>query len=212
MRRRTLHITAVLLGAAAVAAASALASSTHRTADRPMADMPGMTMSSAHVTASTALPALQLSQARLATARFATGLGAAKAAGYQILTTAMPGMGYHYIDPRVKGFDVRRPPILVYEKHGATWQLGAVEWVFPAKPAKAPLAGARYGSFPAACHYLDGSWMPEPSAAACPAASPKTGVKLNFWHPKLVTLHVWLWYPNPDGIYSSTNPLVGAFS
>jgi hypothetical protein len=26
-----------------------------------------------------------------------------------------------------------------------------------------------------------------------------------------VTLHVWLWYPNPDGIYASMNPLVDAF-
>ena len=28
----------------------------------------------------------------------------------------------------------------------------------------------------------------------------------SFWHPELVTLHVWLWYPNPDGLYSGTNP------
>ena len=39
-------------------------------------------------------------------------------------------MGYHFINPSVKGFDVRKPPILVYERT-AHWQLGALEWVFP---------------------------------------------------------------------------------
>jgi hypothetical protein len=28
----------------------------------------------------------------------------------------------------------------------------------------------------------------------------------------LVTLHVWLWYHNPSGIYSGTNPLVTPFN
>ena len=84
----------------------------------------------------------QLARARLATAKYANDLGAAKADGYSILTQLIPGMGYHFINPSVKGFDVRKPPILVYEKHGAQWQLGALEWVFPEKPATPPLKGA----------------------------------------------------------------------
>jgi hypothetical protein len=36
--------------------------------------------------------------------------------------------------------------------------------------------------------------------------------RFNFWHPDLVTLHVWLWYPNPDGLYSGTNPRVRPFN
>ena len=28
----------------------------------------------------------------------------------------------------------------------------------------------------------------------------------------LTTLHVWIWYPNPAGLYSSTNPLVAPFN
>jgi hypothetical protein len=35
---------------------------------------------------------------------------------------------------------------------------------------------------------------------------------LFFWHPDLVTLHVWLWYPNPDGLYASMNPFVAPFN
>lgn len=58
-------------------------------------------------------------------------------------------------------------PILVYEKHGSSWPLGALEWVFSAKPAKAPLAGATYGSFPAACLYEDRTWFAKASADAC---------------------------------------------
>jgi hypothetical protein len=33
-----------------------------------------------------------------------------------------------------------------------------------------------------------------------------------FWHPPFVTMHVWLWYPNPAGLFSSTNPLITPFN
>ena len=45
--------------------------------------------------------------------------------------------------------------------------LGALEWVFPTKPKKAPLKGAKYGSFPAACHYEDGNFVPAASEDDC---------------------------------------------
>ena len=48
--------------------------------------------------------------------------------------------------------------------------------------------------------------------ATCARRSPQTGAAFNFWHPDLVTLHVWIWYPNPDGLYSGTNPLVRPFN
>jgi hypothetical protein len=47
------------------------------------------------------------------------------------------------------------------------------------------------------------------------ACAPKiaSGAAFTFWHPDLVTLHMWLWYQNPDGIFNSTNPLIaGAFN
>jgi hypothetical protein len=150
---------------------------------------------------------------RKATAKFATDLGKAKAAGYRIITMMMPNMGIHYMNPHISGFDIRKPPILVYEHTGnGLWQLGALEWVFPEKPATPPLKGATYGSFPAACHYKDGTFVPEPSADSCAATSPKSGSAFNFWHPALVTMHVWIWYPNPAGLFSSTNPLVAPFN
>lgn len=149
---------------------------------------------------------------RLATAQYATDLARAKADGYGILTRMIPEMGYHFLNPKVSGFSLRKPPILVYEHHGSAWQLGALEWVFTSKPAHPPLPGAQYGTFGAACHYLDGTFVFEDAQSQCPATSPQTGAKFNFWHPKLITLHFWIWYPNPAGIYSGMNPMVKPFN
>jgi hypothetical protein len=154
----------------------------------------------------------QLAQMRVATARYATDLEAAKADGYRIITPMMRDMGFHYLNPSIAEFDVTRPPILVYVRRDGRYQLGALEWVFPKKPAKPPLKGAKYGSFPAACHYDDGTFTPAGSEADCPKTSPETGTPFVFWHPRLVTLHVWVWYPNPDGLYAGNNPLVRPFN
>lgn len=153
-----------------------------------------------------------LAKARVATARYATNLNAAKAAGYGIITKMIPDMGFHYMNPKMTGFDPTKPPILVYEKTSAGWQLGAVEWVFTKKPSTPPLPGATYGAFGAGCHYKDGSYVPETSQDACPKTAPRSGAAFNFWHPDLITFHVWLWYPNPAGLYSGTNPLVRPFN
>lgn len=150
--------------------------------------------------------------ARVATAKYVNSLARARADGYQIITQMIPNMGLHYMNPNVKGFDVRKPPILVYEKNGSSYQLGAIEWVFTSKPAKPPLPGATYGSFGAGCHFKDGTFVPADAQSACPTANPQTGSAFNFWHPLLITLHLWLWYPNPSGLFASLNPLVAPFN
>jgi hypothetical protein len=154
----------------------------------------------------------QLAAARQATAKYATNLARAKADGYQIITMMMPNMGYHFMNAHVQGFNVRKPQILVYEHTGQGWQLGALEWVFPKMPKTPPLQNATFGSFPAACHYRDGTFVPDQNAKTCPKTAPRTGARFTFWHPDLVTMHVWVWYPNPAGLYSSTNPLVAPFN
>ena len=152
-----------------------------------------------------------IARARVALAPYATDLAAAKAAGWsRQITPMMKNMGFHYMDPSVSDFQLTKPPILVYIHHGSTAQLVAAEWVFTSKPAKAPIPGARYGSFPAACHYADGTFVPQTDQNACAASS--HGAAFVFWHPKLVTLHLWLWYPNPAGLFHSTNPLVAPFN
>jgi hypothetical protein len=166
----------------------------------------------ASVTAGSSTLARDLAAARKATAKYATNLARAKADGYQIITMMMPNMGYHFLNPKVTGFSVRKPPILVYEHTGHGWQLGALEWVFTSMPKNPPLPDATFGSFPAACHYKDGTFIPHKSAATCPKTAPKTGAAFFFWHPKLFTMHVWMWYPNPTGLYASTNPFVAPFN
>jgi hypothetical protein len=154
----------------------------------------------------------QLAAMRLATAKYATNLNRAKAAGYKVITPMMPNMGIHYLNPSISGFNIRKPQILVYEHHGSTWQLGALEWVFPSMPKTPPLKNATFGFFPAACHYQDGTFIPDENSSTCPKTNPQTGSPFFFWHPDLTTMHVWVWYPNPAGLYSSTNPLVAPFN
>ena len=84
--------------------------------------------------------------------------------------------------------------------------------MFTQRPVPDPLPGAQYGSFPAACHYVDGTFVPEPNQANCPRRCPQSGAKFAFWHPDFVTLHLWAWYPNPDGIYTGMNPLIRPFN
>ena len=156
--------------------------------------------------------AASLLKARFATAKYVTNLAAAKEAGYGIITKMIPDMGIHYMNPKIAGFNVAKPPILVYEKRGGSYQLGALEWVFTSIPKTPPLPGARYGAFAAACHYADGTFVPEATQDACPKTAPGTGAAFGFWHPNLVTMHVWLWYPNPSGLFSGTNPLVRPFN
>ena len=112
--------------------------------------------------------------ARLATAKYASNLALAKADGYQIITRMIPDMGYHFMNPAVKGFDVSQPPILVYEHTPGGWELGALEWIFTSKPAVAPLPGAQYGTFAAACHYVDGTFVAASSPSMCKPTSPQT--------------------------------------
>ena len=178
----------------------------------PAHPLPAAHQPTAPTTSGSRTLAAQLAKARLATARYATSLQAAKADGYQIITRDIPDMGWHFLNPAIQGFDVTKPPILVYERYGRSWQLGALEWVFPTTPATPPLPGATYGSFAAACHYKDGTFVPAASQDQCPTRSPQTGAGSNFWHPDLVTLHLWLWYPNPAGLYNGTNPYIHPFN
>jgi hypothetical protein len=154
----------------------------------------------------------QLAAARVATTKYATDLERAKADGYTIITPMIPNMGYHFLNPKIQGFDITKPPILVYVRSGNAWQLVAIEWVWPKTPAAPPLRGARYGSFGAACHYADGSFLPSGMESMCAKKNPQTGAAFTFWHPPLVTFHVWVWYPNPNGVFGEFNPLLTPFN
>jgi hypothetical protein len=154
----------------------------------------------------------KIADARLATAKYAMDVERAKTDGYMIITQMIPNMGYHFLNPKIEGFDVTKPPILVYVKKGDAWQLVAIEWVYPKRPAVPPIKGAQYGSFEAACHYKDGTFVVAAAQAKCAKMSPKTNAEFNFWHPPLVTLHMWVWHPNPNGIFGEYNPLLTPYN
>lgn len=196
--RRVLITSALLAGALATALAAIAAAQPNRSGQ-------------AAATKPASLSA-DMMAARIATAKYVNDLGQAKADGYGIITKMIPNMGYHFMNPKVTKFDVRKPPILVYEHHGSRWQLGALEWVFTSIPATPPLPGAKYGVFGAACHYVDGTFVFQTDQTKCAPKSPQTGAKFNFWHPRLVTLHFWIWYPNAAGVYSGINPNVHGFN
>ena len=174
---------------AAVSAVAAWASTGSTQSHKAMAqmDMSHMVMSqkTAGRAATSQALAVQLAAGRLATAKYATDLDRAKQDGYGIITRDIPDMGWHFLNPKVTGFDIRKPPILVYNKRGSRWQLVAFEWVFPAKPAKAPLPGATYGSFGAACHYKDGTFVFKASQDGCATTSPQIGGGVCVLAPRL---------------------------
>jgi hypothetical protein len=213
MRRIAIVSTLAALAAGLATWATAATNHTGQTTHAGM-QMAGMHIPvGMHMDVVTPALATKLAVARLATAKYVTSLPRAKAHGYRLqITQMMPDMGFHFLNPNVKGFDVTKPPILVYVKRGGSWQLGAFEWVFAERPKTPPLPGAAYGSFGAACHYVDGTFVFDARGNPCPRTSPKSGAGFGFWHPDLVTLHVWLWYPNPDGIYAGMNPLVHPFN
>jgi hypothetical protein len=190
MLRRNIWISGLVLGTASFCAALAVTAP------------PGQAAPRVEVSQVTASIDTELAITRAATRRYLVNPSLAKADGYGVMLGETPtgGLGV------ASGFDVRRPPVLIYAHRGRGWQLTGVEWAFDSRPAQPPLPGARYATVRSGCRYADGAFVPEPTQAACPKASPRTGAAVASWRQKLVTLHVWLWYPNPRGIFASTDP------
>ena len=110
----------LLIAAAAVAVAVSVAVSIPSTRADDQDDYTPAGASRSDAAGSPGRLAPKIARARLALAPFATSLRRAKAAGYRMqITPMMPGMGYHFLNPDVEGFDVRRPPILVYVRRAA---------------------------------------------------------------------------------------------
>ena len=113
-------MTAVALIAAAVTASAVAAGSAPTTLDK------------------------QLAYTLIATREYVNDISLARHEGYRAVAPAVPGIGLRLVNPAIKGFDAARPPVLIYERQGNRWQLGAVEWHFTTKPSTATFQGARY--------------------------------------------------------------------
>lgn len=124
----------------------------------------------------------ELAAVRKATARYQQ-LEAALADGYVDISVYYPQMGYHYLKPELLDdqVDLESPELLVYEvdEYGKA-RLVAVEYAVPV------------GQVPGAPEGFTGDadvWT--------------VNADFNLW-----TLHVWIWYHNPDGVFAAHNPRV----
>jgi len=133
-----------------------------------------------------------LAGVRAATAAF-HNLSTAQAAGYGLFpgcfSAPAGGMGVHYVQFSSVAdgtIDPLKPEALVYEPlRGGRMRLVAVEYVV--------IAASWTGSAPPSVFGQQLEFVDSPN---------------EFGLPPFYELHVWLWQPNPSGIFSEWNPSV----
>jgi len=96
------------------------------------------------------------------------------------------GMGVHFLNANLIGpaLDPTKPQVLIYEPVGDKLKLAAAEWFVPVAVTKTPPA-------------VLGKTLEGPMEGHAPIMP----AGLSHWD-----LHVWLWKPNPAGMFTSTNP------
>jgi hypothetical protein len=127
----------------------------------------------------------ELQQVRASTARYRNVKNAFDD-NYMDIGLKLPNMGYHFLKAELvsPAFDIKRPPILVYNKNeDGSFELLAVEYAVPIDPQtpNVPPVGF-FGD--------DDEWD-------------FNTLNTGWW-----TLHAWVWKNNPDGVFSPMNPLV----
>jgi hypothetical protein len=161
-----------------------------------------------------------LAEVRQATARY-LDIDRARADGFVQISGMEPRHGYHFarvdagaaIGAALAGgrLDLARPPMLLYVERGGAWQLAGVEYALPTRPSANPFPGAEWHEHEASCHYRDFRELPGPRASGCPARHPVSGEPFVLWHPAFAVVHVWAWYPNPDGPFAAENAYLAAY-
>jgi hypothetical protein len=161
-----------------------------------------------------------LAEVRQATARY-LDVERARADGFVQLSGMEPRHGYHFarvdagalLGSALAGsrLDLARPPMLLYVERGGAWQLAGVEYALPARPATDPFPGAQWHAHEASCHYRDFRELPGARAGECPARHPVSGEPFVLWHPGFAVVHVWAWYPNPDGPFALENAYLAPY-
>jgi hypothetical protein len=127
----------------------------------------------------------ELQQVRAATARYRNVKNAFDDS-YVDIGLKLPNMGYHFLKSELvtPAFDVKRPPILVYNKNeDGSFELLAVEYAVPIDPQTPNIP-------PVGFFGDDDEWD-------------FNTLNTGWW-----TLHAWVWKNNPDGAFSPMNPLV----
>jgi hypothetical protein len=127
----------------------------------------------------------ELQQVREATARY-HDIGNAFTDNYVDINLKLANMGYHFLKAEqvTPVFDLRKPPILVYNKKpNGDFELLAVEYAVP----------------------IDSASLHTPPNGFTGNADEWDFNTLNtgWW-----TLHAWVWDFNPDGVFKPMNPAV----
>jgi hypothetical protein len=153
----------------------------------------------------------ELERARQATAKY-QDVHAAEADGYQMVGGDMPGMGIHYVlTMEPNGFDIEKPPILLYVKNSA--QLGEYSlagvgyfWNAPEGPDGQPLNSP----FPKSLAV----WHRHENICVLPHLENPHGLSESqcreqgghFIAKTQWLVHAWIWKDNPTGVFSPENP------
>jgi hypothetical protein len=147
----------------------------------------------------------QLAQVRAATAKY-HDVSVALAAGYVPVGDCAQGptgaMGTHFINFPLffAPPDPLAPAVLLYEPSSDGPKLVGVEYWAPVLVNGEPWWGDENSPPP------PGSYNPAPELFGVPFDGPMAGHSPQEpWH---YDLHVWLWRPNPDGMFSAWNPAV----
>jgi len=126
----------------------------------------------------------ELAKARKATARY-RDIGQAMADGYADINVVVPNMGRHYLKAPLLDdhFDPEKPELLVYAAttcDSDKLRLVAVEYAVPIAQSATPPEGFSGDHDEWDRNETFGLW----------------------------TLHAWIWYENPDGVFAELNPRV----
>jgi len=141
--------------------------------------------------------------ARLGTARY-RDRDVAAADGYRPVGPDFPGMGEHWINPRllVAGeLDPARPPVLEYADIGGRPTLVGVAYAAlvtdTAMPGGLPVP-------PQAWHTHAGK-VDEESFILAHAGAPALHQHVTGGGPRVAVVHAWIWLDNPAGLFETDN-------
>ena len=149
-----------------------------------------------------------LDRAQQATAKY-QDVHVAEADGYQVVGPDIPGMGVHFVltlEP--KGFDIEKPPILLYQKTSSGYTLAGVSYLWDAaegpdgQPLNPPFPKAlalwhRHGNICVLPHIENPHGLTE---AQCREQGGRFVAKSQW------LVHAWIWKDNPSGVFSAENP------
>jgi hypothetical protein len=153
----------------------------------------------------------ELERARQATEKY-QDVHAAEADGYQVVGPDFPGMGVHFVQTmEPKGFDIEKPPILLYQKNASApggYSLAGVSYLWNApegadgQPTDPPFPKAlaqwhRHDNICVLAHLENPHGLSEEQCRA------QGG---HFIARSQWLVHVWIWKDNPAGVFTPDNP------